>query len=164
MPNSNIYPGEPSILDLTTPRDNLRWALGALDLVANGLRNRRKLEADDVEMLNLNAAKVSVEEALRIIRSTLAPSATTFTSPAGLHPSTVDLVARFATALAEKLRKAEEKYGYDDGWMGSAWMEECQARLLEHVAKGDPRDVAAYCAFMWHHGWRTKLAAPGRDG
>jgi hypothetical protein len=26
---------------------------------------------------------------------------------------------------------------------------------LEHVAKGDPRDVAAYCAFLWHHGERT---------
>jgi hypothetical protein len=37
-------------------------------LVANGLRNRRKLEADDAEMLNLNAAKNSVEEALRLIR------------------------------------------------------------------------------------------------
>lgn len=48
----------------------------------------------------------------------------------------------------------------DDGWMGSAWMEECQERLAEHVEKGDPRDVAAYCAFMWHHGWRTKRADP----
>ncbi|HEH6364040.1 TPA: hypothetical protein SHS77_005889, partial [Raoultella planticola] len=24
--------------------------------------------------------------------------------------------------------------------------------------KGDPRDVAAYCAFMWWHGWSTKPA------
>lgn len=69
------------------------------------------------------------------------------------------LVVKFSEALAEKLLAAERKYSYDDGWLGSAWMEECQAKLLEHVAKGDPRDVAAYCAFMWHHGWRT-VAAP----
>lgn len=31
--------------------------------------------------------------------------------------------------------------------------------LAEHVAKGDPRDVAAYCAFAWHHGWSTAEAA-----
>jgi hypothetical protein len=34
-------------------------------------------------------------------------------------------------------------------------MDECRAKLLEHVANGDPRDVAAYCAFLWHHGERT---------
>lgn len=37
--------------------------------------------------------------------------------PDGLHPATADLVLRFATALAEKLHKAEQKYGYSDGWL-----------------------------------------------
>ena len=32
------------------------------------------------------------------------------TFPAGLHPDTTSLVLRFATALAKKFRKAEEKY------------------------------------------------------
>lgn len=32
------------------------------------------------------------------------------------------------------------------------------AHFHQHIAKGDPRDVAAYCAFMWWHGWSTKPA------
>mgnify|MGYP001604107634 FL=1 len=61
-------PGEAPVLDMTTPRDNLRWALAALDLARNGLMNRRKLQADDVEMFNIKAARDSVEQALGIIR------------------------------------------------------------------------------------------------
>lgn len=75
-----------------------------------------------------------------------------------LHPSTADLVKRFAQALAEKLAAAELKYGYSDGWLSPDWMDECRSKLLEHVAKGDPRDVAAYCAFLWHH--NTSTATP----
>lgn len=82
----------------------------------------------------------------------------TIVVPDGLHPDTADLVARFATALAEKLHKAEKKYGYDNGWKeDESWRDECAEKLLDHVVKGDPRDVAAYCAFMWHHGWKTSL-------
>lgn len=76
--------------------------------------------------------------------------------PAGLHADTRYLVKRFAEALAHKLYDAEKKYGYDNGWSGSAWEGECRERLYEHVQKGDPLDVANYCAFMWHHGWSTK--------
>lgn len=83
----------------------------------------------------------------------------TINVPTGLNPHTADLVARFAEALAEKLLKAEKKYGYDDGWMDTYWRAECSQKLVEHVQKGDPRDVAAYCAFMLHHGWRTSLQA-----
>lgn len=72
-----------------------------------------------------------------------------------LHPETRRLVADFAAALADKLHAAEKRYGYSDGWMATDWKAECQADLLKHVAKGDPRDVAAYCAFMWKHGWPT---------
>lgn len=77
--------------------------------------------------------------------------------PSGLNQHTADLVARFAEAMAKKLHEAEKKYGYDDGWMDEFWKQECADKLIEHVQKGDPRDVAAYCAFMWHHGWRTSL-------
>jgi len=72
-----------------------------------------------------------------------------------LHPATADLVRRFSEALAAKLAAAEKKYGYSDGWRSPDWMDECRAKLLEHVAKGDPRDVAAYCAFLWHRGEKT---------
>lgn len=75
--------------------------------------------------------------------------------PEGLHPVTADLVVRFATALAEKLHKAEQKYGWSTDWMKSGWYNDCLQSLWEHIEKGDPRDVAAYCAFMWHHGWVT---------
>lgn len=77
-----------------------------------------------------------------------------------LHPKTADLVNRFARALAEKLSAAEKKYGYSDGWSSPDWMDECRAHLVEHVAKGDPRDVAAYCAFLWHHGSHTNPRSP----
>lgn len=77
--------------------------------------------------------------------------------PRGLHPATIDLVQRFATALADKLRKAELKYNYADGWSDPEWEDRCKQQLIDHVIKGDPRDVAAFCAFMWHHGWRTSL-------
>lgn len=66
-----------------------------------------------------------------------------------------DLVAGFAKALLEKLRAAEAKYGYQNDWMRPDWEAECQEHLAKHLAKGDPRDVAAYAAFCWHHGWPT---------
>lgn len=77
------------------------------------------------------------------------------TNGSPLHTSTAHLVLRFARALAEKLARAEVKYGYTDGWTQPDWMDECRAQLVEHIAKGDPRDVAAYCAFLWHHGQST---------
>jgi hypothetical protein len=92
------------------------------------------------------------------------------TSGAALHPQTVNLVVRFARALAAKLSTAEAKYGYSDGWARTDWLDECRRQLVDHVDKGDPRDVAAYCAFLWHHGantysraWNPMSTAP-RDG
>jgi hypothetical protein len=81
------------------------------------------------------------------------------TAQVALHPATADLMARFAHALTMKLAAAEVKYGYSDGWRSPDWLDECRAKLLEHVAKGDPRDVAAYCAFLWHHGWSATPTA-----
>lgn len=74
---------------------------------------------------------------------------------ADLHPATDDLVNRFAAALKNKLAAAEKKYGYSDGWLADDWRDDLVRRLGEHVDKGDPRDVAAFCAFAWHHGWGT---------
>ncbi|WP_337054050.1 hypothetical protein [Pseudoxanthomonas sp. USHLN014] len=91
--------------------------------------------------------------------STTAPTADSgmefFQAPKDIHPATFNLVARFATALAEKLAAAELKYGYSDGWARPDWMDQCRQHLVEHISKGDPRDVAAYCAFLWYHGERT---------
>lgn len=84
-------------------------------------------------------------------------------SAAGLHPETADLVDRFATALKEKLLASQNKYGWAVDWKDDDWQQRAQASLVEHISKGDPRDVAAYCAFLWHHGWPTALSAPTRE-
>lgn len=78
-----------------------------------------------------------------------------FEMPARLDTFTQHAVADFAAALAAKLRKSEEKYGYDHGWLTADWEEECRRHLREHLEKGDPLDVAAYCMFMWRRGWST---------
>ncbi|WP_254215400.1 hypothetical protein [Burkholderia multivorans] len=75
-----------------------------------------------------------------------------------LHPDTAKLVRRFARALANKLLAAQRKYGYSDNWMRDGWADECRAELMRHIHKGDPRDVAAYCAFLWHHNESTAPA------
>ncbi len=80
--------------------------------------------------------------------------------PSELHPDTQKLVTDFCTALAEKLYKAQLKYGYDADWKRDGWPTQCQAHFHQHIAKGDPRDVAAYCAFMWYHGWKTEAEQP----
>jgi hypothetical protein len=76
--------------------------------------------------------------------------------PAGLHPESKSLVLRFATAIAEKMYKSEVKYGWTNEWQTDDWEEDCKTGLYEHLKKGDPKDVAVYAAFMWHHGWDTK--------
>lgn len=68
------------------------------------------------------------------------------------------LVERFAEALSSKLRKAEGKYQYQGAWRRDNWHDALVQQIRRHMDKGDPLDVAAYCAFAWHHGWT--LAAP----
>jgi len=87
-----------------------------------------------------------------------------------MHSNTSMLVMRFSDALRNKLAAAEKKYGYADGWMETDWLDECRRQLVDHVDKGDPLDVAAYCAFLWHHhaatssrAWNPMATAP-RDG
>jgi len=88
-----------------------------------------------------------------IIAFRLAPTAPVEASGSELHPATADLVDRFAAELKSKLAKAESKYGYRDEWLKPDWQDELTKSLAEHIQKGDPRDVAAYCAFAWHHEW-----------
>lgn len=82
---------------------------------------------------------------------------TEITLPDELHKDTAALVVRFAQALAVKLRKAEVKHGYSTDWQRDDWEEKCHEDMLEHLQKGDPLDVAAYCAFMWFHMWGTEF-------
>ena len=63
------------------------------------------------------------------------------------------VVAIFAQALLEKLDKAGIDRDNAHTWMEDGWADTLRRALREHVEKGDPRDVAAYSAFAWHHGW-----------
>ena len=76
-------------------------------------------------------------------------------APDSLSRDTARLVQDFANALAGKLARAEEKYGYTNGWLTQDWEAECRQHLVDHIQKGDPLDVAAYCAFMWARRWST---------
>jgi hypothetical protein len=100
-------------------------------------------------------------EALDTARSRLEAALTALLPDAAATDDPLDdLVQRFSVALLEKLKTAREKYGFrGELWRETDWEKDCQQNLLSHLAKGDPRDVAAYCAFMWHHGWST--VAPG---
>lgn len=89
----------------------------------------------------------------------IAPTAPVEASGSALHPATSALVDRFAAELKSKLARAEAKYGYRDDWSKPDWKDDLIESLAEHIQKGDPRDVAAYCAFAWHHGWSTSDAA-----
>lgn len=65
------------------------------------------------------------------------------------HPDD-EAVDRFAQAMKEKLAAVREKGR--SGWQtcsqdGLSWM------LRDHVAKGDPRDVANFCVFLWELGY-----------
>lgn len=72
------------------------------------------------------------------------------------------LVEKFSTALLDKLCQSERKYEWNGGWFLDNWADDLRKRVREHLEKGDPRDVAAYCAFAWHHEW--SLADKPRDG
>lgn len=76
-------------------------------------------------------------------------------APVDLHPSSLKLVEEFSTFMAEKLKRAQDKYGYSDGWLTEEWKEDCLKDFKNHIDKGDPMDVAIYAAFMWKRGWST---------
>lgn len=64
----------------------------------------------------------------------------------GAHPDE-SAVDAFAEAMKEKLEAARAKGR--DGWQGCT-PDELSRMLREHVEKGDPRDVANFCMFLWH--------------
>jgi len=84
-----------------------------------------------------------------------ADAAQTLLMPDGLHENTKALVIGFANAMAAKLYKSEQKYGWSDAWLQDDWQNKCLTDFNHHISKGDPLDVANYCAFMHYHGWTT---------
>lgn len=127
-----------------------RMALAAMDSEPVGYFGR--FDPDDEDLID--QCSKNVKGAFPLYRHAQ-PAPVVPVVPEGLNPETTDLVLRFASALADKLYKAEQKYGRSTDWMKDDWYDDCLQSLWEHIEKGDPRDVAAYCAFMWYHGWVT---------
>lgn len=71
-----------------------------------------------------------------------------------LHPDAADLVDRFSVALRAKLYQAQCRYKWTNDWK-TADPNALRTALMDHLMKGDPRDVAAYCAFLWDLGETT---------
>lgn len=71
---------------------------------------------------------------------------------------TDDLVNRFAAALKEKLRAAEQKYGFSNDWLKDDWQGDLIAKLLNHVQKGDPREDWDYVSFASYSADMDELA------
>jgi hypothetical protein len=71
--------------------------------------------------------------------------------PKDLCSESKELIISFAEAMASKMREAEVKYNYSNEWTHNDWMDQCRLDMLGHILKGDPRDVAIYCAFLWYH-------------
>ena len=68
------------------------------------------------------------------------------------HPDD-EAVDRFAAAMKAKLSKARN--AGRSGWQDPAWpVEAIGDNLRKHVEKGDPRDVANYCMFLFERGER----------
>lgn len=61
----------------------------------------------------------------------------------------------FADRLKQKLWRAEDKYDWNGHWKRDSWNIELNENLAEHIEKGDPLDVAAYCMFAVFHNWRV---------
>lgn len=77
--------------------------------------------------------------------------------PTEADDPTAAMVRGFADAVVEKLRAADEKYGHGLMWRDDPNLDGMRRELREHLEKGDPRDVAAYCAFLWYHGETTSV-------
>ncbi|WFW79182.1 ead/Ea22-like family protein [Citrobacter braakii] len=117
----------------------------------NSIANEKVTELSRLVQHNISRA----EDAERRVESI---SKSSSLSHPGLLHATNELVLIFSHALADKLYAAQEKYKHGTSWRNNDWQEACQRAFQKHIAKGDPRDVAAYCAFMWWHGWSTKPA------
>lgn len=72
------------------------------------------------------------------------------------HPDD-EAVDKFAAAMKQKLAQAREKGR--SGWeqMNPA---DLSSMLREHVEKGDPRDVANFCMFLWSLGYAIEAVKP----
>lgn len=108
----------------------------------------------DEEVAELRDTMSDAEYTLAEGRKRLKELGVGWLTPNGLPETLEQLFPAFSQALLEKALRAREKYGFpEDGWKQPGWEQTLAKELLEHVHKGDPRDVAVYAAFAWYHGW-----------
>lgn len=67
------------------------------------------------------------------------------------------LCNKFADKMYAKMIKSEEKYNFNGRWKWDYQIPKMQQALAEHVNKGDPIDVANFCAFLDYHGASTNV-------
>lgn len=152
------------------PYDRRNELLGKLIAAARKGIEAQKLVSDIRQIIQCaGAIRGDIEDRLNVYSPPEAQEgATEKTRPLrdkeGPEDHLAKLVAGFAEALLLKLRDAEKKYGYSDGWLQDGWADDLRRDIRLHVDKGDPRDVAAYCAFAWHHGWSLSLPSPTDSG
>jgi len=89
-----------------------------------------------------NTASMLLYEATRALEGVASAQ------PEPCHPDDA-AVDRFADAMKQKLAQAREKGR--GGWQQCDPVE-LSIMLREHVEKGDPRDVANFCMFLWSLG------------
>jgi len=135
-------------------KEALEQAEGALILIRNGTASALSWAEANTGVPAQDEALDTLLLALKTARD-VALSALPTGAAGDLHPDTSVALAAFMEALRAKLRKAELKYGYSNGWKTEDWEAQCKAHLLEHLHKGDPLDVAAYAMFCHQRGWST---------
>jgi predicted metalloendopeptidase len=120
---------------------------------------------NDLNSMEFTMSRKEVADVLNNVRMAL--SRDCIDLPDDLHPETRELVINFASKMGYKLRNAQVKYGFTNGWRHPNWdtakgndqfedPTQCIIAFSHHIDKGDPVDVANYCAFMDWHGWSTK--------
>lgn len=64
------------------------------------------------------------------------------------HTSIVAAVDAFAAEMKEKLLH-KKREGWS-GWSHTDFGPDCRAKMLKHIVKGDPVDVANFAMFLWN--------------
>lgn len=133
------------------------WRMVMLDLnFANEIQSWIAVKSFAVEDANPQAPIIDANELADFITS-LVSKYQDEANMSNLSPDTNELIDNFARQMKVKLHKAQEKYGYNDNWKNSDWETACKVELYRHLDKGDPIDVANYCAFMHFHKWSTNF-------
>lgn len=128
-------------------------AIGLLTTLQSWIGPRRPENSEPEEQ-----ALWDQTEATRIALTPLAPAGAPTTQAAPAHPDDAAVDA-LAAAMRAKLTKQRAK-GYS-GWDTTEFTQQRLSDMLrEHVDKGDPVDVANFCAFLAARGEGIAQAAP----